>query len=211
VFNPALTGRAFVYVSFGGVMTAQWTEPFAGFPGGLGAYALDAVTGATPGILAKAGVATPLADLVTGAAAGVMGGTSAALTALCGLTLVWRRVASHRIVAGGLLGFVLAHALSAALGGRDAGPLLADLLAGGFLFGVFFFATDPVTASQTDAGRWLYGLFIGAMSFLIKTYSAWPSGTMFAILLANTFAPAVDMAVRALEARRRGAGGAGSP
>lgn len=208
VFNPALTGRAFIYVSFGGVMTAQWAEPYTGFPGGFGAYALDAVTRATPGILAKSGVHTPLPDLLAGSTAGVIGGTSAALTALSGLALVASRVASHRIVAGGLLGFALAHTLSGALGGRPAGTLLEEMLAGGFLLGIFFFATDPVTACQTQAGRWLYGGFIGAMSVLIKTYSAWPAGTMFAILLANMFAPATDMAVRALKPdapRREGA------
>ncbi len=85
-------------------------------------------------------------------------------------------------------------------GGTD--PLSAAM-AGSLVIGLFFYATDPVSASQTDPGRWIYGAFIGAMSSLIASFSAWPAGTMFAILLANMFAPIMDIGIKALQAARQ--------
>jgi len=85
-------------------------------------------------------------------------------------------------------------------GGTD--PLSAAM-AGSLVIGLFFYATDPVSASQTDPGRWIYGAFIGAMSSLIASFSAWPAGTMFAILLANMFAPIMDIGIKALQTARQ--------
>ena len=220
VFNPALTGRAFIYVSFGNAMTAQWSEPFRPFPAGLLRWGWsaasappDALTSATPGpllklseaALAERGIASlpSLWDLFSGICPGVIGGTSAALTILCGLYIVWKKAANYRIVAAGFLGFFAVQTLFWLLnigGGTD--PLSAAM-AGSLVIGLFFYATDPVSASQTDPGRWVYGAFIGAMSSLIASFSAWPAGTMFAILLANMFAPIMDIGIKALQAARQ--------
>ena len=220
VFNPALTGRAFIYVSFGNAMTAQWSEPFRPFPAGLLRWGWsaasappDALTSATPGpllklseaALAERGIASlpSLWDLFSGICPGVIGGTSAALTILCGLYIVWKKAANFRIVVAGFLGFFAAQTLFWLLHiGSGTDPLRAAA-AGSLVIGLFFYATDPVSASQTDPGRWIYGAFIGAMSSLIASFSAWPAGTMFAILLANMFAPIMDIGIKALQAARQ--------
>ncbi len=203
VFNPALTGRAFIYISFGRQMTGEWVEPIRGTLGGLTAYAADAVTQATPGMVLKTGELVPLSQLFVGNTAGVLGGTSALLVLLGGLYLVWTKTANYRIVVGGLVGYLLMQTLlwSGGLAG-EAAPLRA-LMAGSILFGIFFYATDPVSGPNTQLGRWIYGAFIGVMSALITLFSAWPAGTMFAILLANMFAPIMDHAIKAVQARKR--------
>ncbi len=201
VFNPALTGRAFLYVCFGVQMTAQWSPPFAAPLGGLAAYAPDAVTQATPGILMKSGGLAGIADLALGTTSGCLGGTSAILAIAGGLYLVFARVADYRIVVSAWAGF---FALQTALwlsGVRGAAAPLHAALASSVPFGFFYFATDPVSASQTAAGKWFYGAFVGAMTVAIAVFSAWPAGGMFAILLGNMFAPIGDYAIKALQKR----------
>ena len=217
VFNPALTGRAFVYISFGNYMTAQWYEPWMRFPAGLAHWGWtaasappDVITTATPGMLLKMSV-TALAErgltaadlsfrsLFFGDCAGVIGGTSAVLTIFCGLYLLWTKAASYRIVLSGFLGYAVVQTLLWRLGLGNAPDPLRAAMGGSLIIGLFFYATDPVSAAQTHAGRWLYGAIVGAMSSLISTFSAWPAGTMFAILLANMFAPITDYTVRLLQ------------
>jgi len=205
VFNPALTGRAFVYVCFGNHLTARWTEPYAGPLGGLAGYArlgADALTTATPGMVLKSGGAFDLGAAFFGAAPGVIGG-SAALALLGGAYLLWTRTANFRIVLPGFLAFLAVQTALWRAGVPKAAAPLPALLSGSFILGMLFYATDPVSAAQTNPGRWLYGALIGALSALIAVYSAWPAGTMFAILLANTFAPIMDYAIRAWQARQR--------
>ncbi len=217
VFNPALTGRAFIYISFGGPMTAQcWTHPLGGPAGGFLAWTAalpDAITSATPGTWLKMGAAQ-LAEmgvgpehftwqsLLLGNSAGCIGGTSAVLVLLGGAWIIWKKAASHRIVIGCLAGYVLCHTLLWSLGaGKAVAPHLA-VLAGSGLIGFFFYATDPVSACKTNPGRWFYGLLIGVLSSLITAFSVWPAGTMFAVLIANMFAPIIDISVRGLQQRR---------
>ena len=209
VFNPAMTGRAFIYICFGNYMTAQWYEPFGGFPGGFArwgytaASAPDAITSATPGALMKMGVDFSFWELFIGNCSGVIGGTSAALTILCGLYIVWKKAANYRIVIAGFAGFFVMHTLFWLLEIKDAADPLRTSMSGALMIGVFFYATDPVSASQTNPGRWIYGAFIGAMSSVIATLSAWPAGTMFAILLANMFAPIMDHFIKKQTADRK--------
>lgn len=218
IFNPALTGRAFIYVSFGNFMTAQWYEPWTRFPAGLARWGWtaasappDTITSATPGALLKMSAETlaargfsadlSLGSLVLGDCAGVIGGTSAALTVLCGLYLLWTKAANYRIVFSGFAGFTVVQTLLWQLGVGNAADPLRAAAAGSLVIGILFYATDPVTASQTNPGRWIYGAFIGVMSCLIATFAAWPAGTMFAILLANMFAPIMDHTIRLSQAK----------
>lgn len=202
VFNPALVGRAFLYISFGGWMTARWSEPVAGAAGGFAAYAADALTTATPGMLLKTGTAIPFRDLVVGATAGTVGGTSALLATLCGAYLLWRKTANWRIVVPAILGFYAVQGSFWLAGVPKAAEPLHAMEAGSFLLGVFFYATEPVTASKHAVGRWIYGAFIGALSSVIGVFSVWPAGTMFAILLANMFAPIMDYGLKQWDAQR---------
>lgn len=202
IFNPALTGRAFIYVCFGGYMTTRWNEPFPRITGGLFSYSCDAVTQATPGMLLKTGESTSLPDLLLGTTSGAIGGTSAVIVILAGLYLVWAKAANYRIVVSGLLGFIVTQGLLFLGDVKGAADPLSALLAGSALIGLFFYATDPVSAPKTNPARWIYGAFIGAMSVLIGVFSVWPAGTMFAILLANMFAPITDHAVNSLKKRQ---------
>ena len=203
IFNPALTGRAFIYVSFGGYMTAMWQEPFSGLTGGLTKYAVDAVTQATPGMLMKTGATFSFAELLLGTTAGTVGGTSALLAIAGGIYLLYTKTANYRIVLSCLLGYLVTQTILWQLGSSNAVDPLRGILAGSFMIGAFFYATDPVSASQTNEGRWIYGAFIGIMTSLITVFSAWPAGTMFAILLANMFAPITDHFIKELKKARK--------
>jgi Na+-transporting NADH:ubiquinone oxidoreductase subunit B len=207
VFNPALTGRAFVYVSFGTEMTARWTKPFHKGAAGFTHWANtapDAITQATPGMLLKSPQTGTfgIGEMLLGIEPGVIGGTGAILAVLCGLYIVWKKAASYRIVAGGVAGFLLAQTAAWLSGAPGAADPAGAAATGSFLFGVFFYATDPVTACQTDAGRWVYGALVGVLSSVISVFSVWPAGTMFAVLLGNVFAPLIDMGARRLERKR---------
>ncbi len=203
IFNPALTGRAFLYVSFGGYMTAMWHEPFSGFPGGLTKYAVDAVTQATPGMLMRTGETFTLSELFFGSISGTIGGTSALLAILGGTYLLVTKTANYRIVIPGILGYLVTQTILWKAGVADASHPVYGILAGSFMIGIFFYATDPVSASQTDEGRWIYGAFIGIMSSVITVFSAWPAGTMFSILLANMFAPITDHLIKEIKTARK--------
>jgi Na+-transporting NADH:ubiquinone oxidoreductase subunit B len=205
VFNPALTGRAFLYISFGDYMTNRWLEPVPGWLGGLTTYMSDAVTSATPGMVLKVGEAVPMWKLLLGNTSGSLGGTPAILAVIGGLYLVRTKAANYRIVSSAFAGFmVMQTVLWLTLSGGGVNPISA-LLSGSVVLGLFFYATDPVSASQTNEGRWIYGAFIGIMTCVISTFSAWPAGTMFAILLANMFAPITDHYVREWRKKKKAA------
>lgn len=200
VFNPALTGRAFLYLCFPIYLTAQWAAPQVGAPGGFAAWTTDAVSGATPLTLQRTGTALGWQDLLLGKKAGSIGETAAVLVVLGGLYLLYKKAANWRVVVSGFLGFLLLQ--TALWAGGVTGVLhpAVALLSGSFLFGVFFFATDPISCAQTDEGRWFFGAFFGAMTVVIRSFSAWPEGVMYAILLANVFTPIVDHGVREWQA-----------
>ncbi len=203
VFNPALVGRAFVYVSFGVHMTSRWVEPFTGFPGGFGGFAADAVSGATPLVLASQGEAVSVLRLLLGNTAGSLGATSAALILLGGAYLIWKKAANWRTVLSCALGMAALQTVFWLVGVREAADPLSSLVSGGFCFGLVFMATDPVSSASTSEGRWIYGALIGILTALIRTFSIWPEGIMFAILLGNMFAPIIDYAIRQAKSRSR--------
>ncbi len=195
VFNPAISGRAFVYISFGVPLTAGFVQPATGFPGGFATWlhGVDAISRATPRASLMAGEPFPLLNLFLGNTAGSLGETSALLILLGAAYLIWKKAASWRIMAAGLIGFLAMH--SALYFGGVPGVVnpLTSLLTGSLLFGLVFMATDPVSSSQsTDGGRWIYGLTIGILVSLIRVFSIWVEGVTFAILLANMFAPLLD-------------------
>ncbi len=212
VFNPALVGRCFVFICFPVEMTVQWLAPYSGLPGGFARWArgADALTRATPLRDFQAGESVAaLGDLLTGSVAGSLGETSAVLLVIGGLYLLYTKTADWRIVVSCLVGAVL---MSTALhySGVTAvpGPMFT-LLSGGFLLGSFFMATDPISAAQTGTGRWIYGFLIGALVVIIRGFAGWPEGTMFAILLMNTFNPIMDHYVREVQQMRKARAGVG--
>jgi Na+-transporting NADH:ubiquinone oxidoreductase subunit B len=204
IYNPALAGRAFIYVSFGVPMTARWVAPASGAWRGLAVFQADAVTQATPLVQLAEGEPVSLISLFLGNVSGSFGETSALLILIGGIYLMVRKVASYRIVVSSAAGFLLPQILFWIAGIRGVPDPMSALLSGSLLYGIMFMATDPVSASQTtDTGRWIYGAIIGVLASLIRTFSAWPEGITFAILLANTFAPLLDYTIKQSRARRK--------
>lgn len=169
-FNPALVGRAFLTASFAVAMTA-WTTPF------------DAISTATP--LAMGAARSNLQNLFFGAVPGSLGETSALAILLGGIYLFYKGPLDYRITVG-VLGTVIVMSL---VTGQD--PLF-HLLAGSVLFGAIFMATDPVTSPVTVRGRWIFGIGVGFIIMLIRTWGSYPDGVTFAILLMNAVTPLLN-------------------
>ncbi len=207
IFNPALVGRAFIYVNFPEPMTIAWNEAMAGFPGGFATFstkAIDSVTTATPMILFKNnGELTNIMDLFTGTIPGAIGESAKLLIIVGAIYLVWKKVASWEIMVSCVLGFLVTNAMLYYGTDVQAMPPLHGLLSGGFLFGSVFMATDPISAAKTTEGKWIFGLIIGLTTVLIRTLALFNGGMMFAILIGNTFAPIVDYFVRESKAKAK--------
>jgi len=202
--NPALVGRAFLFFAYPAQMSgdAVWT-------------AVDGYAGATSLSLAAAGGIDSVLgqgigwmDAFIGFEQGSMGETSTLAILLGGAVLLATKIASWRIVAGVMLGMVgmsyLFNAIGSASNPMFAMPWHWHLVTGGFAFGMIFMATDPVSASMTNTGKWLFGALIGVMTMLIRVVNpAFPEGMMLAILFANLFAPLIDHFVVQANIKRR--------
>jgi Na+-transporting NADH:ubiquinone oxidoreductase subunit B len=162
---------------------------------------VNGYSGATPLALAYEGgwekVTATFSEnqMIWGAIPGSIGETSKVLIALGALILIFTRVASWRIMAGMLVGLIGTSWMLNALGST---PFMTvtwtqHLMMGSFLFAMAFMATDPVTASTTNTGKWIYGILIGFIGLIIRVMNpAYPEGWMLAILFLNTFAPTID-------------------
>jgi Na+-transporting NADH:ubiquinone oxidoreductase subunit B len=201
--NPALTGRAFLFFAYptGIVGSKVWT-------------AVDGYSGATPlGALEEGGMQAVHALKITwseaflGTLPGSMGETSV-LACLVGVAILLTcRVASWRIMLSMLLGFLSVATLIWTRGSEtqvafEMGPHW-HLVVGGFAFGAVFMATEPVSASMTHVGQWIYGAWIGGLIILIRVIGPYPEGTMLAILFGNVFAPLIDHYIVRANIRRR--------
>ena len=202
--NPALTGRAFLFFAYPAQMSGDmvWT-------------AVDGFTKATPLAVAAVDGLSGLEaanyswlSAFIGGIPGSIGETSTLMILLGGALLLVTGIASWRIVAGVMIGMVAMSTLFNAVG-SDTNPMFElpwswHLVTGGFAFGMIFMATDPVSASMTHAGRWIFGILIGVMVTLIRVINpAFPEGMMLAILFANLFAPLIDYFVVQANIKRR--------
>ena len=200
--NPALAGRAFLFFAYPAQISGDtvWT-------------AVDAFSGAT--MLGQAVVGSIdysnmelWLNAFYGFIQGSVGETSTLAIMLGGLFLIYVRIASWRIVSGVMIGMVATSFLLNAIG-SDTNAMFSmpwhwHLVLGGFAFGMFFMATDPVSASFTDRGKWSYGILIGFMVVMIRVVNpAYPEGMMLAILFANLFAPLFDHFVVQSNIKRR--------
>lgn len=193
-FNPALVGRVFLLVSFPVQMT---TWPL---PGQLTSY-LDAQTGATPLAVMKEAVKTgdtsvleklPNAfDMLLGQMGGSLGEVSA-LAILIGLVyMLMRKIITWHIPVSILLTVLVFSGLLYLYNPAYADPV-NTLLSGGLLLGACFMATDYVTSPMTPRGQIIYGIGIGAITVIIRTFGAYPEGMSFAILIMNAFTPLIN-------------------
>ena len=201
--NPALTGRAFLYFAYPVEITgdAVWV-------------AVDGFTYATPLGAAAADGMTAVTDSVTwtqaflGTIPGSMGETSTLACLIGAAILIATRVGSWQIIASMTVATVVCAELLHAIG-SDTNPMFGmnaawHLVLGGYAFGCVYMATDPVSATMTPAGRWVYGALIGFMTVLIRVINpAFPEGVMLAILFGNVFAPAIDHVVIQANIKRR--------
>ena len=185
LFNPAMVGRAFVMISFAGAMAASGFEDVRS--------AVDAISQATPMNAFKMnGVVTPLSALFWGTTNGSLGETSALACLLGGLYLIVRRTASWEIPAGLLLAVAAIGGLSDLTGPADGWTVLHHLLGGSVLFGAFFIATDPVTSPLTPKGKFIFGLGTGLLIMVLRLFSGYPEGVMFAVLFMNALTPLIN-------------------
>lgn len=200
IFNPALVGRCFVFISFPSSMTVSWATPFAGFPGGFVRYTtgVDAISVATP--LVQKGV--DITRLFLGQIAGSSGEISSLLILLAAIYLVYTKTASLRIMLSGTVAFLGLSTILYTTGATAVNPLVA-LFTGGFLFAIVFMATDPITAPRDKTAQIFFGALIGLLALTIRSFSNFREGAMFAVLLGNTFGPLIEMRVKEFAARRR--------
>ena len=217
ILNPALTIRAFLFFAYPTWMSGDkvWVhgavERAKEIAGGA---KLDAISGETilgglaqgKNIVGSAADATySVADAFLGFIPGSVGETSALLILLGGLFLVFTKIGSWRIMLSAVLGTLVMGLIfngvvnagwiteSSKFYGLMSLDFWQHLIVGGIAFGIVFMATDPVTASQTNKGKWIYGFLIGFISILIRVFNpAYPEGVFLAILLMNVFAPTID-------------------
>jgi Na+-transporting NADH:ubiquinone oxidoreductase subunit B len=207
--NPALVARASLFYSFPLQITGDevWTAV-------AHSYWLDGYSGATVLAQIKQGV-SPLVDQsvswwngFVGLELGSLGETSALACLIGAVILIWTRVASWRIMAGVALGTIVGAELLNAIG-SDTNPMFAvpfwwHMVLGGWAFGAVFMVTDPVTATYTQRGKWIYGLLIGVLVVVVRAVNpAYPEAMMLVILFMNVFAPLIDHYVVKANIRRR--------
>src|SRR5574344_135149 len=198
--NPALVARAFVFFAYPSVISGDtvWIAEQA-----------DAVSGATAlGLLMNGSVDSlpSIAEMCIGTIPGSIGETSKIAIALGACILLFTQVGSWRIMLSVIVGGLAMGSLFNVLGITPAMsiPAYEQLLMGGFLFGAGFMATDSVTATHTQSGKFIYGFLIGALAIVIRVLNkGYPEGMMLSILLMNIFAPLIDYAVIQQNIRRR--------
>ena len=206
--NPALVARAFLFFAYPSRMSGDsvWIADDL--------WGVDAITGATPLTELAAGrlPSASVLDMLIGTIPGSTCETSVIAILLGAILLLVTGIASWRIMlsvilGGGIMGvfFNILSTLNFQFSTFNFQlPFYYHYLMGGFLFGAVFMATDPVTAAQTNVGKWIYGLLIGIFAVMLRVLNpAYPEGMMLSILLMNCFAPLIDHCVVARNIKRR--------
>ncbi|GCD78595.1 Na(+)-translocating NADH-quinone reductase subunit B [Thermaurantimonas aggregans] len=211
ILNPALTARVFAFFAYPSYMSGE--KVWIG--GMLKGEAVDGYSGATAlGDLATTGKTDFSAiDMFLGFIPGSVGETSTLAILIGAVILIATGVGSWKIMLSGVLGAltmglifnaVSSAAITPEMKGFMSIPAWQHLIMGGFAFGIVFMATDPVSAAQTEKGKWIYGFLIGFFAIMIRVFNpAYPEGIMLAILLMNVFAPLIDHYVVEANIRKR--------
>jgi Na+-transporting NADH:ubiquinone oxidoreductase subunit B len=233
VFNPAMAGRCFVYICFPVALTGTWGPAAEGPMGALGTWTTaptaDAITGATPMANLKAGklelggegavdeVPFDIGEgeqvtvsrwamykgLLLGRISGTMGVTSVVLILIGGMYLFYTKTANRSIILSLIITYAVLNQVLHWFGVEPIPGALPAVLGGGFLFGAFYMATDPISAPKTPEAKIAYGVLIGTFTTVIRNFSIFNGGLMFSILIGNMFAPIMDHGVRAYKKGRK--------
>jgi Na+-transporting NADH:ubiquinone oxidoreductase subunit B len=190
ILNPALTARAFAFFAYPTYMSGNkvWVSE---------ASTVDGISGETilGSLAAGQDVKYSMMEMFQGSIPGSIAETSTLWVAVGALILILTGVGSWRIIAGGILGAAVMGLLFNLWGANALMSFswMNHLVVGGFAFGIVFMATDPVSAAQTNKGKWIYGILTGIFCIMIRVFNpAYPEGVMLAILLMNVFAPTID-------------------
>lgn len=223
VFNVALVTRAILFFSYPAAMSGDKvfvrTDSTFGLGGGT---VVDAFSGATPlgQVATSKDIVTPVAEQVKsivgdpislwdaflGFIPGSIGETSKICILIGAVILIWTGIASWKVMLSGVVGATVMAFIFNAIGTTTAMMIspLEHLMFGGFLFGLVFMATDPVTGARTEKGKWIFGTLVGVMAVFIRVLNpGYPEGMMLAILLMNVFAPLIDYYVVDANINRR--------
>ena len=221
ILNPALTIRAFLFFAYPTWMSGDkvWVHGAVARDKAIAAgQNLDAISGETIlGAYAQGNdLMYSLSDIFLGFIPGSVGETSKILIIFGALFLIFTKIGSWRIIISTLIGalvmgFIFNNIVDAGwitdsskFYGLMSVPFWQHLIIGSILFGAVYMATDPVTASQTNRGKWIYGFLIGFISILIRVFNpAYPEGVFLAILLMNVFAPTIDHYVVQANVKKR--------
>ncbi|WP_258104401.1 NADH:ubiquinone reductase (Na(+)-transporting) subunit B [Marinoscillum sp. MHG1-6] len=217
ILNVALTARAFLYFAYPSQISGEvWTffgdaQPVDGYSGAtVLAYGASAAQNGTDMMADMAGHwyagMFDFWNMFVGVIPGSIGETSTLMCLLGALILVGTGVGSWKIIFSVFSGAYLMGLLFNMIGGNSFLELPAHyhLVIGGLAFGAVYMATDPVSAAQTETGKWIYGFLIGVLTVLIRVVNpAYPEGIMLAILFMNVFAPLIDYYVVDANKKRR--------
>ena len=190
ILNPALTARAFAFFAYPTYMSGDkvWVSEASNIDGISGETILGALAGGQ-------NIDYSSVQMFWGSIPGSIAETSTLFVLIGAVMLLYTGVASWRIMLGSIIGASLVGFLFNLWGANELMSFewYNHLIVGGFAFGIVSMATDPVSAAQTQRGKWIYGLLIGVLCILIRVFNpAYPEGVMLAILLMNVFAPTID-------------------
>ena len=213
IFNPALVARAFLFFTYPGRISGDkvWVIGPDGYSGAT-ALAVPAAEVNQHAVSLLNGVTQfdySWWNMLVGWIPGSIGETSKLLIIMGAIFLAITKIANWRVMAGSLIGLGITAYLSNLMAPFSSNTMLSlpahyHLVMGGFLFGMAFMATEPVTGCHTNQGRWVYGILFGILTVIVRAINpAYPEGTMLAILLLNAFAPLIDWFVIQSNIKRR--------
>jgi Na+-transporting NADH:ubiquinone oxidoreductase subunit B len=207
ILNPALTARVFLFFAYPSKMSGD--DVWVNTQVDKGQKLVDAYSGATPLGNAASGFADKMPDIsqsFIGTIPGSIGETSALACLIGAAILVYTGIGSWKIILSMFIGGFVMAAIFNMFGSSTLMQIspLHHLALGGFAFGAVFMATDPVTAAQTNTGKYIYGFLIGLFSIMLRVFNpAYPEGVMLAILFMNVMAPLIDHYVVQANIKRR--------
>ena len=187
IFNPAITGRLFIYITFPGKMTSIWKVPSL-----FGLKEIDGIASATPLYMMRQGEIPELLNLFTGLRTGSAGEGFIILIIIAAVYLIYTKTANWKAVFSTLASFLAFSTLFFFIGVENSFPPIHGLLSGSILFVAVFMVTDPVSSAKKPQAVLIYGFLVGGIAAVVRTFSLFPEGTSFGILIGNTFASLID-------------------